>query len=154
MATDGDGGDGHGSGGVGGTIWGTVITVAVTVIVTALLTLLGTFLLKGGAVRVLGGLAVSRVSESELYEAGTNCGDTRVAAMPTIKESFCFLTDVSVRQGNSIDKGDKDGWNVCKIEKGTGDKAGQFVLIAEMKGSCPRDPGLPEITCKARCIRF
>jgi hypothetical protein len=154
------GGGGHGGGAAGGTgsattgVWSTFVTVVVTVIVTAILTLFGTFVFKGGAIRALGGLAVSQVSKSELYEMGTNCGDTREAAMPNVKESFCFLTDISVRQGNSIAEGDKEGWNICKIEKGKGDKAEQFVLIAEMKGTCPPKPGLPEITCKARCIRF
>jgi hypothetical protein len=74
--------------------------------------------------------------------------------MTNTKKSFCFLTDMSVRQGNSITQDNKEGWDVCKIERGKGSKAGQFVLIAEMKGDCPEKTRIPEITCKARCVRF
>jgi hypothetical protein len=140
----------------GGQVFNIILAVVVTTVVTALLTLAGTFLFQGAAIRALGGLAASQVRQSELFEIGTNCGDERVAAMTNNKASFCFLTDISVRQGNLIgnDK-EHDGWNECKIEKGTGDKAGQFVLVAHMKGTCgDNQAALPEITCKARCVRF
>jgi hypothetical protein len=160
----GGGGGEHGGGesAGGGGFSHIVLSVVVTAILTALLTLAGTFVFKGGAIRALGGVAVSQISEPELYVAGTNCGDTRVVAMTNFKKSFCYLTDISVRQGNLIAEGGeegmgKEGWDICKIEKGAGDIAEQFVLIASMKGTCggnPPKPGLPEIACKARCVRL
>jgi hypothetical protein len=126
-------GGGHGGGGIGGghgggdtagggdrtnagQVFNIILAVLVTTIVTALLTLAGTFLFQGAAIRALGGLAVSQVRQSELYEIGTNCGDKRVAAMSNSKQSFCFLTDISIRQPISTTGDNKGGWNVCNIE--------------------------------------
>ena len=129
----------------------TIATVVVITIVTALLTLGGNFLSDGGVVRLLGGLSVSQFNHFDEFQVGTNCGDRREASMTNAKKSICFLNDISIRQGNLIAAGNKGGWSVCKIEVAT---SGLFVLISVMDGSCPKLPGVPEISCKAHCISF
>jgi hypothetical protein len=102
----------------------------------------------------LGGLSVAQIADAQEHQAHTNCGDRNEVFLGDAKKAFCSLSDVSVRQGNSIDVGNKGGWTVCKIELGNGNNAGKLLLIAQMDGKCPAPPGLAEIACKAKCITF
>jgi hypothetical protein len=155
----------HGSGGShragsshetgGGEGYGrSVVSTVIVAIVTAAAAYAGNFFSDGGLIRVLGGLSVKQLTEAEVLPNGFNCPDHREIGLGDVKKTFCVLTDVSIRQGNSIPGKNKDkegGWDVCRIEAGTGSKSGQLVLVAEMQQEC--SPGA-EITCKARCIKF
>jgi hypothetical protein len=112
----------------------------------AILAWVGYFAASGGVVRTLGGFSVSQLTEAIEYQVGTNCGDYRNAVIGSVKKSFCFLSDISIRQDNA------GGWDVCKIEVGNGDNAGKLLLTAQMTdGTCAKGA---EISCKARCINF
>ena len=140
-----------------------ILTVVGTAIATAILGAASAYLWGGGVIRTLGGVSVSQIIDSPPAQKNLrNCGDQGAPVrLSSVKKSFCFLTDISIRVGNSIDKNEKntkeskDGWTICKIEKGEGADEGYFVLIAKMDGNCHSElPGPPEIACWARCIEF
>jgi hypothetical protein len=117
-----------------------------SVVGAAILAWTGNFLSDGGIIRVLGGVSASQIINAEPVQAGTNCPDKRSAIIGDAKRSFCFFSDISIRQDNA------GGWDVCKLEVGTGENAGKLLLTAQMQdGKCT--PGA-EISCKAKCIKF
>ena len=119
-----------------GEIWKTILTVVVTTIVGGLLTFGFAFLTNGGVIHALGGISASQLSGGTTYQSDAKCGEHREAIMTSAKNSFCFLTDVSVRPGSSTNKG---LWDVCRIEM-TG---GQFILTTEMLRSCTKPEEVP-----------
>jgi hypothetical protein len=125
----------------------TILTALVTTIVGAVLALGFAFLTNGGVVQLLGGISVSQLSSGTTFQSDAKCGEHREAIMTTAKNSFCFLTDVSVRPGSATNKG---LWDVCRIEVA----GGQFVLTTEMLRTCNKPEEQPEISCKARCFVF
>jgi hypothetical protein len=143
--------------------WRTVVVTAIlttiaTTVVGAFLAVAGNLASNGWIIRQLGGLSVSQITKPlALPPAHANCGNEEPPVPLTdVKTSFCYLTDISIRVGNSIAPQNKGGWEICKIELGTGADAERFMLIAKMDGVCPgKEPAeKPEITCKAKCIKF
>jgi hypothetical protein len=117
-----------------------------SVLGAAILAWAGNFFTNGGVIRALGGLSVSQITDAELFSVGAHCGEYRNAAMGDAKATFCFLSDVSVRQDNA------GGWNVCKIEVGDGSSPGKLFLVAQMtNGVCGKTA---EISCSAKCIKY
>jgi hypothetical protein len=141
---------------LGKVAWGAAAVVG-TAVLTTILVYVGNRVSDGAIIRLLGGITVSQLANAEPpFQSHTNCGDRHESYMGDAKKIFCFLSDISIRVGNSIDV-DKNlnGWDVCKIEEGTGINKGRLMLIAQTDGICPsQPPRSPEITCKARCIRF
>jgi hypothetical protein len=125
-----------------------------TVVLTTVLAFVGNYITNGGVVRLLGGLSVSQIADAQPIQAHTNCPDVSVVNIKGAPDkTFCFLTDVSIRQGNSITSDNVGGWSVCKIEPDSSGKSLQ--LVAQMDGKCSASsPKGPEITCKAKCISY
>jgi hypothetical protein len=124
-----------------------ILTVVVTAIVGAILALVGSQISGGGIVRLVGGISTSQLGNASPFDIGANCPDHREATMTVAKNSFCYLTNVSIRPGSQTNK---DGWEICRIEV----KSDRFVLIAEMYRSCTKPEEHPEIACHAKCIEF
>jgi hypothetical protein len=123
-----------------------------TVIATAILTFAGNSFTNGGIVRLLGGISASQIADALPVKAHAFCPDVGVSPIKgTPDKTFCFLTDVSVRQGNSIMTDTKGGWSACKIEPDNSGKSQQ--LVAQMDGQCSPSKG-PEIFCQATCISY
>jgi hypothetical protein len=136
-----------------------ILTSVVTTAVGAFLAFSSNLAKNGWIIRQLGGLSVSQIKPLPPFADGhANCGNQEPPVpLSEAKTSFCFLTDISIRVGNSIARPQNEGgWEVCKIELGTGANAGRFMLSAKMDGVCPgKEPkDKPEITCKAKCIQF
>lgn len=119
--------------------------------------MVGNYVTDGGIVKALGGVSLSQIINAEPASAVTNCGNLIETYLGDPKKTFCVLSDISIRAGNSIARNNAGGWNVCKIEiaQGASRYAGKLVLIAQMDGQCPLPPApQPEIACWAKCIRF
>ena len=94
-----------------------------------ILTYVGNRISDGAIIRLLGGISVSQFTNAEPFQAHTNCGDRHESVMGKAEEIFCFISDISIRVGNSIDvELNRNGWDVCKIEEGKGINAGRLML--------------------------
>jgi hypothetical protein len=89
---------------------------------------------------VFGGVSVKQfidaTKQDDVLIARADCPVLDNKVLGDINDTFCFLSDVSVRQGNSIQ------WNICRIEV----RAMKLILVAETeKSTCTRGS---EIACQ------
>ena len=118
-----------------------------------ILALVFNYVTDGSIVRALGGISHSQLAAyRNEHVALTNCGNTVPTFLGEADKTICFLSNVSIREGNAIAPKNTDGWTVCRIEENQDKK---LYLTAQMNGVCrPIEGGVPEIACKARCINF